>query len=114
MNAIAMDPEGNFRGPFDGVDDIKAGFIRCVGEPSQRFQEDGVRVMRALRFAAVFGYQIEELTAQAVHGNRAMLDRVAAERINVELCKLLVGQNAGDILRQCPDVFCRSGPSWAR
>ena len=110
MNAIAMDSDGNLRDPFGGADDIKAGLIRCVGEPDQRFQEDGLRVMRALRFAAVFGYEIEKRTAQAVQKNRAMLDWVAAERINAELCKLLVGQNAGGILRQYRDVFCQFWP----
>ena len=110
MNAIAMDLQGNLRDPFGGASDIKAGLIRCVGEPDRRFQEDGLRVMRALRFAAVFGYEIEERTARAVHENRAMLDRVAAERINAELCKLLVGQNAGEVLRQYPDVFCQFWP----
>ena len=110
MNAIAMDPAGNLRDPFGGAGDIKSRLIRCVGEPDQRFQEDGLRVMRALRFAAVFGYEIEEQTAQAVHENRAMLDRVAVERINTELCKLLVGKNAGDVLRQYPDVFCQFWP----
>ncbi len=107
MNAIAMDLDGNLRDPFGGAMDIKAGLIRCVGEPDQRFQEDGLRVMRALRFGAVFGYGIEAQTARAVHENRAMLDRVAAERINTELCKLLVGQSIGNILRQYPDVFCQ-------
>lgn len=110
MNAIAMDLQGNLRDPYGGVDDIKSRLIRCVGEPDQRFQEDGLRVMRALRFAAVFGYEIEEQTAQAVHENRTMLDWVAAERINAELCKLLVGQNAGDVLRQYPDVLCQFWP----
>ncbi len=110
MNAIAMDLHGNLRDPFGGAEDIKAGLIRCVGEPAQRFQEDGLRVMRALRFAAVFGYEIETQTAWAVHENRAMLGRVAAERINVELRKLLVGPNAGDVLRQYPDVFCQFWP----
>lgn len=110
MNAIAIDLKENLRDPYGGVDDIKARLIRCVGEPDHRFQEDGLRVMRALRFAAVFGCEIEEQTVQAVHENRAMLDRVAAERINAELCKLLVGQNAGDVLRQYPDVFCQFWP----
>ncbi len=110
MNAIAMDLQGNLRDPYGGVDDIKAGLIRCVGEPGHRFQEDGLRVMRALRFAAVFGYEIEEQTAETVHENRAMLDRVAEERINVELRKLLVGKDAGNVLRQYPDVFCQFWP----
>lgn len=110
MNAIAMDLRGNLRDPYGGADDIKAGLIRCVGDPNQRVQEDGLRVMRALRFSAVFGYEIEEETAQAVHENRAMLDRVAAERINAELCKLLVGKGAGDVLRRYPDVICQFWP----
>ncbi len=110
MNAIAMDLDGNLRDPFGGAEDIKAGLIRCVGEPDLRFQEDGLRVMRALRFAAVFGYEIEAHTARAIHENRAMLDRVAAERINVELRKLLAGKDAGNVLRQYPDVFCQFWP----
>lgn len=110
MNAIAMDLQGNLRDPYGGADDIKAGLIRCVGGPDHRFQEDGLRVIRALRFAAIFGYQIQKQTAQAVHENRAMLNRVAAERINSELCKLLVGKGAGDVLRQYPDVFCQFWP----
>ncbi len=110
MNAIAMDLGGHLRDPFGGADDIKAGLIRCVGRPGRRFQEDGLRIMRALRFAAAFGCEIEERTAQAIHENRAMLDRVAAERINAELRKLLVGQHAGAILRQYPDIFCQFWP----
>lgn len=110
MNAIAMGLDGGLRDPFGGEKDIKSGLIRCVGEPAHRFQEDGLRVMRALRFASVLGYKIENGTAQAIHENRHMLEHVAAERINVELCKLLVGQNAGDILRQYPDVFCQFWP----
>ena len=110
MNAIAMDLHGNLRDPYGGGADIKVGLIRCVGEPDRRFREDGLRVMRALRFAAAFGYDIEERTTQAVHKNRAALDHVAAERINAELCKLLVGKGAGSILQQYPDVFCRFWP----
>ena len=110
MNAIAMGLDGSLRDPFGGGADIQAGLIRCVGEPAQRFREDGLRVMRALRFGAVFGYEIENQTAQAIHENRHMLEHVAAERINVELCKLLTGPNVGEILRQYPDVFCQFWP----
>ena len=110
MNAIAMGLDGSLEDPFGGANDIKTGLIRCVGEPARRFQEDGLRVMRALRFGAVFGYEIEEKTAQAIHENRHTLEHVAAERINVELCKLLVGSKAGNILRQYPDVFCQFWP----
>ena len=86
MNAMAVDLEGNLRDPFGGMADIRRGLIRCVGEPGRRFREDGLRLMRALRFSAELGYEIEEQTAAAIHENRAMLECVAAERINVELC----------------------------
>ena len=110
VNAIALGLDGALRDPFGGADDIKAGLIRCVGDPARRFQEDGLRLMRALRFAAVLGYSIEDLTAQAIHDHRAMMDRVAAERIRVELCKLLTGQDAGAVLRQYPDVLWQFWP----
>lgn len=110
INAITMDLQGNLQDPFGGSDDIQAGLIRCVGEPSCRFQEDGLRIMRALRFGAVFGYAIEKKTAAAIHESRAILDQVAAERINAELCKLLIGKNAGEMLRQYPDIFCQFWP----
>ena len=67
-------------------------------------------MMRALRFGAAFGYEIEAKTARAIHENRHMLKRVAAERINAELCKLLTGPNAGGILRKYHDVFCEFWP----
>ena len=110
MNAIALGLDSSLQDPFGGASDIEAGLIRCVGEPAWRFQEDGLRVIRALRFATVFGYEIEKKTAQAIHENRHMLQHVAAERINVELCKLLVGDKAVDILRQYPDVLCQFWP----
>lgn len=110
MNAIAMGLDGSLEDPFGGVDDIRARLVRCVGEPARRVQEDGLRVMRALRFGVVFGYEIEEKTAQAIHENRHMLEHVAAERINVELCKLLIGEKTGDILRQYPDVLYEFWP----
>lgn len=110
VNAIAMGPDGALRDPFGGAADLRAGLIRCVGQPDRRFQEDGLRLMRALRFSAALGFTIEENTARAIHENCHMLDRVAAERINGELCRLLTGPRAGDVLRQYPDVLCRFWP----
>lgn len=106
MNAVAMGLDGRLHDPFGGTGDIRAGLIRCVGAPARRFQEDGLRIMRAVRFSAALGYEIEERTAQAIHENRAMLHRVAAERINTELCGLLTGVRTGGILRQYSDVLC--------
>ncbi len=110
MNAIAMGLDGALHDPFGGAQDIRHGTIRCVGRPDLRFQEDGLRIMRALRFSAVTGHHIEEQTARAIHDHRSMLGRVAAERIGAELRRLLVGPNVGDVLRQYPDVFYQFWP----
>ena len=106
MNAIAADAKGNLRDPFHGAEDIRAGIIRCVGAPESRFREDGLRVMRAIRFAAVLGYALESATAAAVHDCRGMLERVAAERVQSELRQLLAGESAGAVLRAYADVLC--------
>lgn len=108
MNAIAMGLDGRLHDPFGGTEDIRSGLIRCVGQ--RRFQEDGLRIMRALRFGATLGYELEENTAQAVHDSRSMLGRVAAERINAELCQLLLGDRVGIILRRYSDVLCQFWP----
>lgn len=110
MNAIALGQDGSLHDPFGGKADIQAKLVRCVGEPSHRFREDGLRLMRALRFSASLGYEIEGKTARAIHDSRAVLRKVAAERINTELRELLVGENAGDVLREYPDVLCEFWP----
>lgn len=113
MNAIAMGLNGALCDPFGGQEDIRARVVRCVGVPERRFREDGLRVMRALRFASSLEYAIAPETAQAVHAQRDMLRCVAPERIRVELCKLLTGQNAGQILRAYTDVLCVFWPELA-
>jgi len=74
---------------FDGAGDLKRGIIRCVGEPKERFGEDALRMLRAVRFAAQLGFDIEEETAEAIQELAPMLKKVSAERIQVELVKLL-------------------------
>ena len=110
INAMAMDLAGELRDPFGGAADLKEGLIRCVGEPEHRFREDGLRIMRALRFAAVLGYRLEEGTERALRQERGALDGVAAERVQAELRKLLTGDWAGEVLRRYPEVFCRFWP----
>lgn len=110
VNAMALGPDGTLRDPFGGAADLRAGIIRCVGEPARRFQEDGLRLMRGLRFGSVLGFEIEADTARAIHENSHMLRYVAAERIREELCRLLAGPGAGNVLRRYPDVLCRFWP----
>lgn len=88
-----------------GAEDIARGVVRCVGEPDRRFQEDGLRILRALRFASVLGFQIAPETASAIHRNAALLQYLAAERVQSELTKLLCGQNVGAVLREFADVL---------
>ena len=110
VNAMALGLDGVVRDPFGGREDLERGLIRCVGDPDRRFQEDGLRLMRALRFSATLDYAIEPATGAAIRRNLSMLDHVAAERVNVELRKLLLGRRRVDVLREYPEVFCRFWP----
>ena len=105
VNAMAWNPQSGLVDAFGGQEDLRAGVIRCVGEADRRFGEDALRIMRALRFASVYGFDIEAETAAAVHRLKDTLRDVAAERIRVELAKLLCGQSAGKMLREYADVF---------
>jgi tRNA nucleotidyltransferase (CCA-adding enzyme) len=90
MNAIAMDQEGNLFDPFNGRTDIQEGRIRSVGDAVERFREDGLRLLRAVRFAAQLGFEIEETTWQAMIQERSCLRQVALERIVQEVEKILL------------------------
>lgn len=105
VNAMAMDLRGALRDPFGGREDLRNGVLRCVGEAGRRFREDALRILRGLRFAAVLGFAIEPCTAAAIHANKELLREIAAERIQVELLKLLPGEGAAAVLRAYPDVL---------
>ena len=105
MNAIAYHPKEGFRDPFHGQEDIAAGMIRGVGEPAKRFQEDALRILRGLRFAAVLDFSLEEETDRAARRYAPLLTKVSAERCAAELGKLLCGPAAGRILRAYPAVL---------
>lgn len=88
MNAIAYHPAEGFRDPFCGQEDIAAKTIRGVGNPALRFQEDALRMLRCVRFAAQLGFQIEEETWAALCANTALIQKISVERIREELQKL--------------------------
>ncbi len=92
MNAIAMDIKGNLIDPFGGLNDIDKRIIRAVGKPEERFQEDALRMMRAVRFAAQLDFEIEGNTLLSIHQNAQLLTNIAIERIQVEFEKLLTGE----------------------
>jgi len=88
INAIAYHPlRHEWRDPFGGADDLERGVLRAVGDPGQRFREDYLRVLRALRFAARFGLAIEPATWKAAHAAAAGLARLSAERVREEWFK---------------------------
>ncbi|MBQ6399626.1 MAG: tRNA nucleotidyltransferase [Clostridia bacterium] len=110
VNAMAYAPEEGVLDLFGGQEDLARRVIRCVGDPGERFGEDALRILRALRFAAVYDFSLEDETAAAVRALFPTLDRVAPERLREELLKLLCGPAAGRMLRAFPEVFSRIIP----
>lgn len=105
INAMAYCEEDGLKDFFGGKNDLQSGVIRCVGDANKRFQEDALRIFRALRFASVLGFEIEEDTAKAIREEKMLLKNIAKERIQVELVKLLLGDGAKDILKEYSDVI---------
>ena len=98
INAMAYNPKTGIVDYYGGREDLANGLIKCVGNPNKRFKEDALRIMRAMRFASVFGFSVESGTAQAMHDNKKLLGNIAAERIAVELGGLITGGKAGGII----------------
>lgn len=97
VNAMAYNKKNGLIDIFGGFKDLKDGVIRCVGIPGDRFSEDALRMLRAVRFSAQLGFHIEEKTRQAIKDNASNLRKISAERIRTELSKLLVSKNPGKI-----------------
>ena len=87
INAMAMDIDGHIIDPFGGMEDLKKGVIRFVGDPQERIREDPLRCLRALRFAAKLGFRIDEESFEAIKGYWRELKRVSWERIRDEILK---------------------------
>ena len=105
MNAIAYSPTRGITDVFGGREDISAGIIRTVGEPQLRFSEDALRILRGVRFAARLGFEVEEGTRLAMLNGRHTLRLVSAERIFVELKKLLEGDFAYSVLASYSEII---------
>lgn len=105
INAMAMEKGGRILDLYGGISDLKGETVRCVGNARIRFEEDALRILRALRFAATLGFAIEPSTAEAIHREARLLERVAAERILIEMNKLLCGKGCREILLAYPDVL---------
>lgn len=106
INAMAYDVyKRKIIDPFDGVKHLKNKVISCVGNAEERFNEDALRIMRALRFSSVLGFKIAPETRAAIFKLYKNLENVSWERINAELTKLLQGKNAIPVLREYAEVI---------
>lgn len=97
VNAMAMNG-GEVVDLFGGQQDLRAGVLRCVGEAERRFEEDALRILRGLRFAARLGFSLEEHTVAAIFGKKHLLKEIARERIFAELSGLLLGDHAPEVV----------------
>ena len=105
VNAMAYSKMTGTVDLFGGQNDLKNKIIRCVGDPDMRFNEDALRILRALRFASALDFEIEEKTAQSLLKNRALLGNISEERIAKELLKLVCGKGAKRILTDFAPVL---------
>lgn len=114
VNAMAAAPlpdgETELVDLFGGRDDLAAGILRCVGDPLCRFDEDALRILRGLRFAARYGFTVEERTADGMHTLAPLLAQIAPERIGTELTGILSGAHCGPIIQQFGDILQRILP----
>ena len=94
INALAFNEKSGLVDLFSGKNDLEKGIIRAVGNADERIQEDALRSLRAIRFCAQLGFEIEEKTLEAINKNRELLSFVSKERIYSELKKTLLGKNA--------------------
>ena len=93
INAMAMDETGTLTDLYGGRTDLQAKLLRCVGDPERRFREDALRMLRALRFSAQLGFEIEEQTREAIAHCSALCAQLSVERIRDELEKTLLSQH---------------------
>lgn len=105
INAIAYDTSGNIYDYFCGQRDIRKRMIRAIGNAERRFEEDALRILRALRFSSVLGFTIEEETKKAIHAKKELIRGISNERLRSEFSKMLCGDNIAGVLMQYHDVF---------
>ncbi|MCM1148927.1 MAG: tRNA nucleotidyltransferase, partial [Butyricicoccus sp.] len=113
VNAMAAPLSGEIVDPFDGRGDLARGLVRCVGEPERRFEEDALRMFRALRFCARLGFALDGGTRSAVFEKSHLAAELAAERVRVEIIKTLpcpCSRELGIMLDSgLLDAFCAPG-----
>lgn len=109
VNAIALVPKPGLGmlevvDPFGGQKDLKAKVIRAVGDPEERFQEDALRMLRAVRFVAVLGFALEEKTRDAIKRNASLLKEISQERIRDEFTKIIMSERAAETVNELREL----------
>lgn len=113
INAMAYNEQIGLVDVFGGMQDLEEGRIRCVGEATERFREDALRILRAYRFSAQLGFEIEEETRKAAEKLAGNLEKISAERIRTELTKLLLSAHPDRLLLAAGDgITCRFLKEW--
>lgn len=105
MNAIVYNDKEGFIDMFSGIEDIKNKVIRAIGDPKKRFEEDALRILRAIRFSSVLGFTIEESTKRAMIECKSLLHNVSGERIAVEINKFLLGKNVKNAILENYEIL---------
>lgn len=105
INAMAYNPQTGLIDPFNGMEDIENQIIRCVGSAEDRFNEDALRILRAIRFAAQLEFVEDPETSREIHQQYKQLENISIERINNEFCKIVSSKNFCVELLLYPDVF---------
>lgn len=113
MNALCTNGD-DITDLFGGIKDINDKTIRAIGDPDERFCEDALRILRALRFSSVLGFEIEQETKKSIFKNRWLLRYISRERIRDELLKLLAGENAKSVLLEYREIIAVAVPEVRR
>lgn len=114
INAMAYSDKTGIIDKFGGQKDLFNRRIKCVGVPEERFEEDALRIMRAIRFASVLDFRIEISTAAAMHAKKGLLKEISAERINSELVKFATGVAPCSVMLEFDDIFTTIIPEFSK
>lgn len=114
VNALAYDGEGTVVDLFGGEEDIKSKVIRAIGNPHERFNEDALRILRAVRFSSVLGFDIDAKTKEAMLECKHLLSKISKERIAVEINKFLCGKNVKNALLNNWEIIAEIIPEIAK
>ncbi len=105
VNAMAYNAKSGLQDPFLGMEDLKKGIIKAVGNPEERFSEDALRILRALRFASKLNFKIDKETELALYKTKHLLKKVSVERIYSELIKILMGDGVENVLLKYREII---------